>query len=168
MLERIQTNDSKPRVTVAILAYYEHFLDECISSVLSQTYRNIKIIVCDDCSPYDLKSVFDRFNDPRLIYRRNPSNLGELGNSNNALDLCDTEYINIMHGDDVMFPWMIEKLVDALDTYPSAGMAFSSRYYSEGSDGNRFRDVPMPVLYIKRTTCRGDGKTRFASFCCSA
>lgn len=140
---------SSPRVTVAILAYYENYLAECIESVLGQTYRDMKVIVYDDCSPNDLKGIVDRYDDPRLEYKRNEENLGELENTNHAISLCDTEYINTFHGDDVMFPWMIEKLVAALDANPTAGLAFSTRYYSGSLEFEKFINTATPVLYRK-------------------
>jgi glycosyltransferase involved in cell wall biosynthesis len=120
-------------VTVAIIAYYREFLEECIASVLAQTYRDIKVVVYDDCSPEDLASAVSEFGDGRLSYVRNRRNLGTFGNTNQAIDLCDSEYINVFHGDDVMFPRMIEKLVRALDGHPTAGLAASSRICALGS-----------------------------------
>ena len=124
----------KVNVTVAIIAYYyPEFLRECIASVLAQTYRDIKVIVYDDCSPEDLKSVVDSFNDDRLSYVRNPINLGGCGNTNQAIELCDTEYICVFHGDDRMFPWMIGKLVEAMEANPGVGIAGHSKFHVWGS-----------------------------------
>lgn len=115
------------KVTVAVIAYYREFLGECIASVLAQTYRDIEVVVYDDKSPEDLRSVVSSFDDPRLRYIRNETNLRSFGNTNKAIDCCDTEYINVFHGDDRMFPWMIEKLARVLDEQPTVGFAASSR-----------------------------------------
>jgi glycosyltransferase involved in cell wall biosynthesis len=116
---------SNVKITVAILAYYKDFLDESISSVLNQTYSNLNVVVYDDCSPYDLESVVNCFDDPRLSYVRNAYNLGSYGNSNQALQLCNTEYISIFHGDDRMFPWMIENIIDVFEKHPNIGLIAS-------------------------------------------
>jgi glycosyltransferase involved in cell wall biosynthesis len=120
-------------VTIAILAYYREFLDECVASVLAQSYKDFKVVVYDDCSPEDLRSVLYTFNDPRLSYVRNERNLGTFANANLALDLCDTEYINVFHADDKMFPWMVGKLCKVLNDNPTAGIAASSRMCGMGS-----------------------------------
>lgn len=115
-----------PTVTVAILAYYKKYLEECIASVLAQTYQNIKIIVCDDNSPNDLISALKKFNDDRLVYRRNEENLREYGNAVNAVKLCDTPYLSIFHGDDIMHPWMIETQIDVFRSNDDIGAVFTS------------------------------------------
>lgn len=125
------TRDAK--VTVAVLAYSGEFLRECIESVLAQTYDDIIVELRDDCSPEDLKTIVDGFDDPRLVYIRNEKNLHTFRNANKAIDECTTEYINIFHGDDKMFPWMIEKLVDVMERDSEIGIAVSSRMCALGT-----------------------------------
>ena len=52
------------------------WLAEAIESILAQTYKNIELIVVDDCSPEDLRSIVERYDDPRISYHRNENNLG--------------------------------------------------------------------------------------------
>ncbi|MDR3164830.1 MAG: glycosyltransferase family 2 protein [Synergistaceae bacterium] len=122
-----------PKVTIAILAYYGGgLLTEAIAGALAQTYTDIKVIVYDDCSPYDLKKEVDAFNDPRLYYVRNEKNLGVWGNPNRAMDLCDTEFLHIFHGDDIMFPWMIDECVSIMEDNSDIGIVATSHYFLEG------------------------------------
>ncbi|MDR1581063.1 MAG: glycosyltransferase family 2 protein [Synergistaceae bacterium] len=123
-----------PRVTVAVLAYYGGgLLTEAIASALAQTYTDIKVVVYDDCSPYDLKKEVDAFHDPRLYYVRNEKNLGVWGNTNKAMDLCDTEYLHTFHGDDVMFSWMLDECVSIMDDNSDIGIVSTSCWFLEGS-----------------------------------
>lgn len=53
-----------PKVSIGIITYnHEHFLAECLDSVLAQTYPNFEITIADDCSK-------DRTHDIALEYAR--------------------------------------------------------------------------------------------------
>jgi glycosyltransferase involved in cell wall biosynthesis len=151
----------KPKVTVAILAYYEEYLRECIESVLAQTYRDMKIVVYDDCAPADLKSIVDSFDDDRLSYVRHKEKAAMGDRANIPLSLCDTEYINLFHGDDRMFPWMIERLIDVFDRQPTAGMVVSCHFLEYGGQLPAKPSGVNGVLYkeneyIKEVCKKGD------------
>jgi glycosyltransferase involved in cell wall biosynthesis len=102
-------------------------LKEAIQSVLKQSYRDMKIIVLNECSTDNTKDVVLSFDDERLQYRCNETRLGMGGNFNRAIEVCDTEYLNIFHDDDKMFPWMIEKLVEVMETCQDVDLAGSSQ-----------------------------------------
>jgi glycosyltransferase involved in cell wall biosynthesis len=150
-----------PRVTIAILAYYGGgLLTEAIAGALAQTYTDIKVVVYDDCSPYDLKKEVDAFHDPRLYYVRNEKNLGVWANPNKAMDLCDTEYLHIFHGDDIMFPWMINECVSIMDDNSDTGIVATSYWFLEGSYPHPTeRPERAGVLYGPKeyiwATCKG-------------
>ena len=56
------------RFSVTIPTYKSAFLSECIDSVLSQTYKHFELIIVDDCSPEDIKSIVDSYSDIRIRY----------------------------------------------------------------------------------------------------
>lgn len=50
----------KTKYTFLLPAYKTAFLEEALSSIQSQTYKDFTVIVSDDCSPQPVKEVFDR------------------------------------------------------------------------------------------------------------
>ena len=66
------------KFSVTIPAFKTKFLEKAIQSVLNQTYNDFELIIVDDCSPEDIKSVVDKFKDNRIRYYRNEKNSGVL------------------------------------------------------------------------------------------
>ena len=66
------------KYTFLLPAYKPNFLEEALVSIKEQTYTDFKVIVSDDCSPHDLKSIFEKTcgDDPRFVFRRNEKNMG--------------------------------------------------------------------------------------------
>ena len=62
--------------SILIPAYKSSYLRKCLDSVLSQTYKNYEIIIVDDDSPEDLKSIVDEYPTSQIKYFRNEKNCG--------------------------------------------------------------------------------------------
>jgi hypothetical protein len=92
--------------------------------VLTQDYADFHVVVLDDASTDDTKSVVRTFADSRVAYMRNETNVGLLGNWNRALEVNRSPYLCILPDDDRMLPGCIRRSVLALDRHPQA--AFSS------------------------------------------
>lgn len=99
-------------ISVIIPIYkVEEYLDECITSVIAQTYTNLEIILVDDGSPDNCPQMCDNWakKDARIkvIHKRN----GGLSDARNAgLDIATGEYISFVDSDDYIKPDMLEKL----------------------------------------------------------
>lgn len=65
------------KYTFLLPAYKIEFFQEALKSILNQTYKDFQLIIQDDCSPYDLKSIVDLYkSDKRIYYYRNEENIG--------------------------------------------------------------------------------------------
>ena len=66
------------KYTFLLPAYKPDFFELALRSIKSQTLKDFKVLVSDDCSPYDLKSIYDKVcgDDARFSYRRNEVNMG--------------------------------------------------------------------------------------------
>lgn len=95
-------------VSVVIPCYKQaHFLDECIQSVLKQTYLNIEIIVVNDGSPDNTTEVALKY-PVTLVVKKN----GGLSSARNAgIKLAKGEYIVCLDSDDTIDPTYVEKCV---------------------------------------------------------
>ena len=111
------------RYTFLVPAYKASFLDEALRSIKNQTYTEFKVLVSDDCSPENLKLIFDRVcgDDPRFSFRRNNENMGGkslVSHWNLLVDMCDTEYLIMASDDDVYEPKFLEEINDLTVKYP--------------------------------------------------
>lgn len=112
---------SSPLVTIAIPAYKSEFLAETIKSALGQSYTNIEVVIVNDCSPNDIKSIVDSFEDQRIIYYENTKNLGKKSivlNWNRCVDLASGDYFILLCDDDILLPDFVSNLIELSNIYP--------------------------------------------------
>lgn len=107
-------------VSVLIPNYnYGRYLSETINSVLSQSHKNLEIIVIDDGSTDNSKEVLEQFKD--LIVFQCIANGGQAQARNRALEISNGEYIALLDADDLWLPTKIEKQLELM----SATVRFS-------------------------------------------
>ena len=108
--------------SITIPAYKARFLDEAIKSVIAQTYQDWQLVIVDDCSPEDLKSIVEPYlADSRVEYYRNEKNCGAVDvvdNWNICLSHCTGDYVICMGDDDRLLPCCLEELSKTIDKYP--------------------------------------------------
>lgn len=108
--------------SITIPAYKTRFLDEAIHSVIAQTYQDWQLVIVDDCSPEDLKSIVEPYlADSRVEYYRNEKNCGAVDvvdNWNICLSHCTGDYVICMGDDDRLLPCCLEELSKTIDKYP--------------------------------------------------
>lgn len=93
----------------------EKYLDECVNSIVAQSYKNLEIILVNDGSPDNSPRICDEWasKDPRIkvIHKVN----GGLSDARNAgIDACTGEYVMFVDSDDYIVPNMAERLLDTL------------------------------------------------------
>lgn len=101
-------------VSIALATYNgERFLKEQLDSILEQTYNNIEIIVCDDCSTDSTPRILEEYQkkDSRLKIYINKKNLGFKKNFEKCISLCKGNFIALSDQDDVWTKDHVECLV---------------------------------------------------------
>ena len=113
-------------VSVIIPAYnHEKYIKDCIESVINQTYKNLEIIVEDDCSKDNTAKVIRNINDKRLKKIFSKKNKGVVDTMNDLVSRCTGDYIAILGSDDVWYPTKIEKQVKVMEENPKLGAVFT-------------------------------------------
>ncbi len=125
------TGSPEPLISVIIPTYNRPaYLKEAIESAVGQTYQNIEIIVADDCGPASIENqkIAEAFQDTRIIFRRNATNLGVTLNFAKAIKESRGKYIASLNDDDMWNQDFLEKLVPPLEANPDLALAFCDHY----------------------------------------
>jgi len=104
------------------------YLHRAISSALRSTYPKFELIVSDNGNSADNRAIVASFEDPRLRYRANASNLGIAGNYLAAFKEMHGEYFAVLADDDEWEPNFLATLVPVLHANPDVGVASCDHY----------------------------------------
>lgn len=120
---------NQPLISIIVPIYkVEEYLDECVKSIVEQTYQNLEIILVDDGSPDNSPQICDSWalKDARIkvIHKENG---GASSARNAALDIAQGEFIGFVDGDDCIENTMFEKLLNPLIT-SKKGISYCSSY----------------------------------------
>lgn len=105
-----------PLVTVCVPVYNgDSFLDRCLNAIVTQTYRNLDILLVDNRSTDDSAARLRRWSrvDRRVRVVVNDANIGLVPNRNRCIELARGEWIKFMDVDDLLAPRAIEKLLQS-------------------------------------------------------
>lgn len=110
------------KFSIIIPAYKINYLKEAVESVICQSFKDFELLIFDDCSPHDIKSLASEYlADKRVKYFRNKSNYGAehlADNWNNALSYCKGDYVICMGDDDRLTPNSLEIYAGLINKYP--------------------------------------------------
>lgn len=118
----------KPLVSVIVPVYnVEKYIRGCITSILSQTYKDLQVILVDDGTPDDSGKICDEFaqKDDRVlvIHKEN----GGLSSARNAgLDAAKGKYIMFIDSDDYIVDNAVEILVEECEKYDTDFVQFDT------------------------------------------
>ena len=110
---------NEPLLSVIVPVYkVEPWLERCVRSIRSQTYRNLEIILVDDGSPDRCGEMCDCFaREDRRIRVIHRENGGLSAARNTGLDACHGEYLGFVDSDDVIHPEMYARLYNHICTF---------------------------------------------------
>ena len=130
----IYNNEQEPLVSVIIPTYNRpSYLKEAIKSAVGQTFRNIEILVSDNCSLENPQAIVESFQDSRIRFWRNETNIGMFANAMNTFKKARGKYVASLNDDDVWNEDFLEKLVPQLEANPDLALAFCDHYTIDSS-----------------------------------
>lgn len=112
-----------PTVSIGVPVYNgARFLEETLDSLLSQTFGDIEIIVCDNGSTDATANIAKAFasRDERVAFHGSDDNRGAAWNYNRALAFAQGRYFKWASHDDICAPTYIERCVEVLDRAPAS------------------------------------------------
>ena len=115
----------KIKFSIVIPAYKATYLEECLDSVLKQTYPYFEIIILNDASPEKVKEIVDSYTDPRIFYFENEVNTGAVDvvkNWNKCLSLSTGDYIICMGDDDKLLPNSLDEYLKLIRQFPNVAV----------------------------------------------
>jgi glycosyltransferase involved in cell wall biosynthesis len=115
-----------PMVSFVVPCYkLAHLLPECVTSILSQSYSDLEVLIMDDYSPDNTAEVARSFQDRRVQHIRNDPNLGHLRNYNKGIGLARGKYVWLISADDFLGKdYVLERYIRVLEGHPRVGFCF--------------------------------------------
>lgn len=161
----------EPKITIVLTSYNQRVkLEKAFESLISQTYRNIDIIIVDDCSTDGvsqnyIKSLSETHHNVCFFIQE--KNVGIAKNKNTGFKMAKGDLITYLDGDDYFLPTKIEEELKVMLSDETIDVVYSNfriendfgetlSLWSEGKDklpeGNIFkqaitRDFPKGILF---------------------
>ena len=129
-----------PKISVLIPMYNrKHYIEDCVNSVLNQTFQDFEIIIRDNCSTdgsfeFVAKRYAKEIFEGKIKLKRSFKNLGEFGSENHLILDATGKYVQFIHSDDLILPDALAYLYETAEKY-NADVIHSQAFYSLSEDG---------------------------------
>lgn len=116
-----------PLITVLLCTYNdETYIEECIQSILDQSYKNFEFIILNDGSLDNTKQIIQSFKDPRIRYLEHSKNKGLEDSKNWGLAEARGKYIVYTDGDDISLSKRLNVQTKFMEENPDVGLCASA------------------------------------------
>lgn len=85
-------------------------IKKAIDSILSQSFSDFEIVICDNSENTDTENVLQSYSDKRIRYFRHEKNIGIAGNWNALLNKSRGEYVKFLNDDDEFLPICMDEI----------------------------------------------------------
>jgi glycosyltransferase involved in cell wall biosynthesis len=140
----INSTPSNALVSIALCTYNgETHLIPQLDSLINQTYKNLEIVIVDDCSTDNTVNICTSYleKDSRIRLFKNEQNIGFNLNFAKAISLCRGYYIAISDQDDI---WCLNKIEHLINIWQEPTILMHHGY-------KIFKQEPLPPIHSKPT-----------------
>jgi glycosyltransferase involved in cell wall biosynthesis len=159
--ERMST--TLPTVSVVVPCYrYGSFLEQCVTSILSQKGVDVRVLIIDDASPDDSFQVAQKLaaGDARVQARRHQTNQGHIATYNEGLlEWAEGEFSVLISADDLLAEGALARAVTVMRQHPNVGLVY-------GHAIKWIDDRPLPKARIMPSAVRVWGGHDWARTVC--
>lgn len=154
---------NKPLISIVVPSYNQaSFLEQCLCSILDQSYPNIEIIVIDGGSTDGSVDVINRYRD-RLTYWVSEPDNGQSHAINKGFQRAQGDIVAWLNSDDVYFPGAVSLAVKRFQENPSLSLFYGNcvfideqggflRYFTEIESWNKNRLLNYGDFIMQPTT----------------
>lgn len=135
----------------------QNYIKESIESILSQTYTNWELIMCDDASndeTYNIAKTYQEKYPEKIVLLKNNTNLGLNKTLNKCLKVAKGKYIARQDGDDISLPKRLETEYNFLENHSEYALVSSKMVrFDENGDWGEYAVVEKPdkINFVKGT-----------------
>lgn len=116
----------RPLISVIVPCYnVESYVEDCLKSILNQTYKNLEIIVINDASTDKTAEIVQRYQkkDERITFIDSTVNRGLSDVRNQGLQVSHGDYLSFVDSDDILAHNFYEVLMNEMDSDPQIDIA---------------------------------------------
>jgi glycosyltransferase involved in cell wall biosynthesis len=113
----------QPEISVCIPVYNcDKYIGQAIESVLSQTFKDLELIIVNNHSSDKTLEIINRYKDPRIRLINNPKTLSAEENWNKALFEAKGKYIKLLCADDILYSSCLERQYSIINEPSNEGI----------------------------------------------
>ena len=136
-------NNDFPLVSIGVASYNNaRFILQTLDSIGAQSYKNLEIIINDDCSTDNSVAVIEQWIETnkslRIIFLKKDVNKGLCRSLNNMLEVYTGDYLSIIASDDKYLPDFVLNRVNFLKTSAdNVGLCYSASLIIDEKESKR-------------------------------
>lgn len=125
----MRNKNTPPQISIGMPVFNgEKYISEALDSLLAQTFTDFELIISDNASTDNTQEVCQQYEkkDSRIIYIRQPNNIGAISNFSFVKDRAQGEFFMWAAHDDRWDTKFIESTLKVFNEHPNVGLVFSN------------------------------------------